>query len=285
MIDLDEAAAGGVDPALLKAALLTLFRSPDYKPPLLPAVALELLELTRKPKTSIADVVRLMSRDPVLAGQVLGTAQSALYSGGYSLRSLEDAVSRLGLERVSNIFLRVSMEAKVFRAPGYTDVMEQLRKHSVFTAEMARLVSQRTSGLNEYAFLCGLLHDVGTAACILALAGPLKHLAPHGFADLWPVVRDIHEACSEFVVSSWGMPAEVGLVLRMHHAPTQQGRVHPLAAAVRLADSFAEHSGIGFMSEAHVEHMHESSDDLRLTNAEFSSLKKAMAELAKKLAD
>ncbi len=52
-----------------------------------------------------------------------------------------------------------------------------------------------------------------------------------------------------------------------------------------LTTSFAEHSGIGFMSEAQPDHMHESSDDLRLTNAEFSSLNKAMAELARKLAD
>jgi len=113
----------GLDPALLKRRLLELFRSPAYQPPLLPAVALELLALTRNPRTGAAEVVGVMGHDPILAGQVLSLALSALYSGGQPMRSLEEAVTRLGFSRVSDLLLRVSLEAKVFRAPGFRDVI------------------------------------------------------------------------------------------------------------------------------------------------------------------
>ena len=282
VVELDDE-QGDLDPQQLKQSLLELFRSPNYAPPLLPAVAIELLTLTQKRNASIADVVNLLGTDPILAGEVLKVAQSALYSSGRPLHTLDDAVVRLGMQRVSEIFLRVSMENKVFRAPGYAHEMDMLRRHSAFTAEAARIVSQRTFGLNEHVFLCGLLHDVGIAACILALSGPLKDLAPHGFALAWPTVRDIHEACSELLVRTWGLPPEVSLVLRLHHDPVVDGRVHPLAAAVRLADCFADKLGAGFHSDGHPEHMEETAKILRLGPAEFASLEKAITELAARM--
>lgn len=279
---LDEAGCH-LDQYELKQRLLELFRAPGYRPPLLPAVALELLAMTKKPRTSVAEVVALLGRDPMLAGQVLNLANSAIHSQGAQLRSLQDAVIRLGLARISDLFLQVSIEARVFRAPGFTDAMVSLRRHSAFTAEAARIVSQMTTGLDEYAFLCGLLHDVGIAACILALAGPLKELAPGGLEQAWPCVREAHAPCSEILTKLWGLPADVSLVVALHHEPAQGRHVHPLAAAVRLADSFADLAGFGFLTDGRPEHLRESADLLGLSDAEFSRLNDALGQLAAKL--
>ncbi|HEY0466042.1 MAG TPA: HDOD domain-containing protein, partial [Polyangiaceae bacterium] len=202
----------GLDPELLKRRMLELFRSPTYKPPLLPAVALELLELTRRPRTGAAEIVSLMGHDPVLAGQVLRLARSALYSGGQPLRSLDEAVTRLGLSRISDLLLQVSLEATVFRAAGFREVMNSLRRHCVFVAEASRIVEKHVMSCNPSAFLCGLLHDVGVAACILALGGPLKGLAPLGFDQAWPSVGEVHAECSELLAQIWGLPADVASV-------------------------------------------------------------------------
>ena len=284
---IDEAGLDGqqrsIDAELLKQSVLELFRSANYSPPALPAVAMELLALTRQPDASIADVVNLLGSDPILAGEVLRVAQSALYSGGKPLHTLDEAVVRLGMQRVSDIFLRVALENNVFRAPDDEQAMAALRRHSAFTAEAARIISQRTFGLNEHVFLCALLHDVGIAACIMALSGPLMELAPRTFELAWPCVRDIHEACSELLVRSWGLPPEVSLVLRLHHDPVLDGRVHPLAAAVRLADCFADKLGAGFLNDGHPEHLQETVKQLRLGASEFASLEKALSELAGKM--
>jgi HD-like signal output (HDOD) protein len=273
-----------IDPGELKQRLLEVFRSPDYTPPLLPTVALELLALTRKPNVKSEQVVQLLGSDPLLAGQVLKVAQSALYSRGSPLHSLEEAVVRLGLERVSELFLRVSVETKVFRAPGYAEPMNQLRRHSAFTAEAARVISRRTSGLESFAFLCGLLHDVGIAACILALSGPLSSLAPKGFERAWPCVQAVHTFASELLAKVWGLPPDVALVLSLHHQPRFDGHIHPLAAAVRYADIQAELHGFGFMNDSETHKLDEAARQLGLTSATQAHLNESLAELAARLA-
>lgn len=267
----------------LKQRLLDLFRSPSYKPPLLPGVALELLELTRRRQAGVGEVVGLMGRDPMLAGQVLNLAKSAAYSRGAPLRSLDDAVVRLGLQRVSDLFVQVSLEAKVFRAPGYDAPMDRLRKHCVYVAEASRTISQATTGLNEYAFLCGLLHDVGIAACILALGGPLRDRAPADFAHAWPSVREAHASCSELLAKIWGLPPDVSLTLSLHEQPEWEGRVHPLAAVVSVADSFAEHAGYGFMSDACVSRLRHAPQQLGLDEAAFGRVRAELNGLAARL--
>ena len=267
----------------LKQRLLELFRSPTYKPPLLPGVALELLELTRRRQTNASDLVNLLGRDPVLAGQVLSLASSALHSRGAPIRSLDDAVVRLGQSRITELFMQVSLEAKVFRAPGYSEPMDRLRRHSVFTAEASRLISQATSGLNEYAFLCGLLHDVGIAACILALSGPLRDRAPSDFSEAWPVVEETHAGSSELLAKIWGLPPDVALVLGLHDQPLSQGRVHPLAAAIHTANCYAERAGLGFLSDGNAARFRPAAAQLGMTEPALVTLERSLAKLAEQL--
>lgn len=269
----------------LKQRLLELFRSPSYKPPLLPAVALELLQLTRLPDVRIEQVTTLLGHDPLLAGQVLKVARSAAYSRGEPLRSLEEAVVRLGLARISDLFLQVSLDVKVFRAPGYAEPMNQLRRHSAFVAAAARVVSQRTTGLEDSAFLCGLLHDVGIAACLLALSGPLKHVAPDNFEQAWPCIESIHASCSELLAKLWALPPDVALVLSLHHDPAPEGRAHPLAAAVHAADCFSEQFGRGFLSDSLSEELPSALGFLGAEPAQALELEKALGAVASQLGD
>lgn len=56
----DQARSSVLDPLEVKGALITLFRSPDYEPPVLPAVATELLALSRKPDAWSESIPELM---------------------------------------------------------------------------------------------------------------------------------------------------------------------------------------------------------------------------------
>ncbi len=252
IVHLDDLSAQDVSVEDLKLKLLALFRSPTYRPPMLPAVALELLALSRKQRVTSAEVADLLGRDPMLAGQVLRVAKSAVYTRGEPVRSLDQAIVRLGLDKVTDLFFQAALEMKVFRAPGFESEMEALRQHSAFTAECARLVSRHTLGFEDYAFLCGLLHDVGIAACILSLneiAGPTRKVS---FENAWPSVRDIHASCSELLANIWQLPPDIALVLRLHHTLAHQGQVHPLAAAVAVADGLAQENGFGFREETQI---------------------------------
>ncbi|HET9956332.1 MAG TPA: HDOD domain-containing protein [Polyangiaceae bacterium] len=266
----------------VKLELLRLFRSPDYKPPVLPAVAVELLALTQKRSVNVAEVSRLLSKDPMLAGQVLKIAQSAAYSRGEPVRSLDDAIVRLGLSRISDLFLRAALEMKVFRAAGYDHEMEALRLHSAFTAEAVRIVCRHSIGLDDYAFLCGLLHDVGIAACILALTElAKKNKTKLDFEHVWPGLREIHAACSEMLAKIWQLPADIALVLSLHHTMVFEGRVHPLAAAVAVADGLADEVGFGFHGEMTAVQTESAAQMLGLDAGTLDRIRSATVDLAK----
>ena len=150
--------------------LRSLFRDPNYTPPRMPDTALKLLQMTRSFDIETSQITRVLEEDQLLAAEVLRLAQSAQFSGKSAapILSLDEALVRLGTRRTAEAFLQASMNMRVFRVKGYQRYMDQLRRHSALVAQLARLIGRHTSLYDEHAFLCGLLHDVGMAAALIA---------------------------------------------------------------------------------------------------------------------
>ena len=159
---------------------------------------------------------------------------------------------RLGLATLSDIFLSTAMSMRVFRAVGYEKQMATLRRHSTATAHICRVVSRHTSFFDEYAFLCGLLHDVGIAALIIALTDKKhKEELPH-LSVVWPAILLAHTEASAALCRMWGLAPDVVLAVGSHHATitaNTSSRVHPLAAVVAVADHLATKYGAGVEGE------------------------------------
>ncbi|HJK98512.1 MAG TPA: HDOD domain-containing protein [Polyangiaceae bacterium LLY-WYZ-14_1] len=226
--------------------LRRVFSSPDYHPPPLPSVALRVHELTKRPDVPMGEVVGLIERDAMLAAEVLRLAQSPFYATKVPPQSLDDVAARLGLNTLRNLVWEVAA-GRVFKVPAYQPAMENLRAHSVAVARLSRLVSSYTAVNAEQAFLCGLLHDVGWVACLLALAEGARSrgAAPPALADVVDEVGTIHGEAGATVARLWSLPGDLGLVLEHHHDPRIQGFVHPLSAVVAIANDLAVERGAG----------------------------------------
>lgn len=221
----------------LTESLQGLSLSPDYRPPVLPGVALRIVELAQRPDVGLGEVVAALETDPLLAGRVLSVAQSALYAGMSEVVSLKQATVRLGLEALRDLVLDAAMNLRVFRVPGYEGPLERLRRHSSVVAQLARVVCRRTVVDAEHAFVCGLLHDVGFAAGILALVEERRAGAPLPFDVLAPAVMAVHEEAATIVTKLWKLPDEIQWVVGAHH---QLGpRSHPLVPVLIVAEQLA----------------------------------------------
>ena len=204
-----------VDPVEVRARVRAVWSAPDYHPPLLPAAAMEVHRLSREPRVDFDEVVEVLEDDQVLASDILRVAQSPAFVRRRPPSSLRDAVSRLGLSNLRDIVFGVAFQAEVFRAPGYAEVMEAVRDHSVGAAHVARLLARGTP-VAEYAFLCGLLHDVGAAAVVLALAETRRSVAPEALAC---VVEELHEEAGAMLFDAWDLPPSLRTAVTGHHAP------------------------------------------------------------------
>lgn len=269
-----------LDPSSLVGQILTGLSAPNYQPPMLPAVALELMALVQDPDVKLGKVQHLVQSEPMIAAKVLQLAQSAMYSRGAPITSLEQAIARLGLNTLMDLFLQVSMSMRVFRAKGYEEPMNALRRHSVVVGHAARSVCRLIGFPDEYAFLCGLLHDVGIAAGILLIADTKRDRKPPQFDGIEASLLQVHAEASGVVGRLWKLPADVQLVLAHHHAFAIEGRVHPLAAAICLADWMAGELGAGFLTEAEQASALNAIAALQLRKEDVTRILGSLAEVA-----
>jgi putative nucleotidyltransferase with HDIG domain len=236
------------NPAELQQTLLTIFRAPSYRPPVLPNVAIELTELTRKTSVSYDEVVLVLQKDPMIVAGVLKVAQSPLY-GGRPVQSLKEAIARLGINTLRDIVWQVVAGLRLFRAKGYTAMMERLQAHSMFTAYMARVIASRAGIAAEHAFLCGLLHDVGISGTLVALAESEKKLPELG--ALLAAVDGMHDQAGGMMAKLWGLSPEIAKVIEQHHQLDRDASAAPvLVAVLYVAEHYADTCGFAVCEPA-----------------------------------
>jgi putative nucleotidyltransferase with HDIG domain len=216
--------------------LRRVFGSPGYKPPMLPSVALEVHELSCNPDVNTEKLIALLERDPMLAGQVLKVANSPIFRGRDAETSLRSAVLRLGLKNLGEVVFELALHMRVFRSAEYSDLMENLRRHSTACANVCRLLASKAGQDPENAFLCGLLHDIGTAAILIVLGERRKSEPPLEGAVLDEVVRQTHEDVSGMLVRLWKLPGDVVEVVSHHHARQAVESAPLLSSVVVVAD-------------------------------------------------
>ncbi len=219
------------------------FKAPNYTPPVLPAAALEIYRLSQQSSIDMQKVLAALEKDPMLAARVLKVASSPLFSA-QPVPSLHAAIVRLGLRNLTAIVWEVATNLRIFRSKTYSAPMDSVRKHSTACAYVSRLVARVTSVPSEYAFLCGLLHDVGMAAALLVLSENTRNVVPDDVLAV--ALRSTHAEASSVVARLWNLPVDVQLVLGNHHLVSLQGYVHPAAAVVAIAEEIAGEHGFEF---------------------------------------
>lgn len=99
----------------LVAEVQEVFSSPSYRPPLLPRQATEVLAMSRDPAASLEKIVKVLETDPLLVGKVVARVNSAALSRNRPVRSLRDALSRLGIAGLRDVVVEAALTMRVFR--------------------------------------------------------------------------------------------------------------------------------------------------------------------------
>lgn len=232
-----EAGALVLDGRRVARQVLDVFGAPGYRAPVLPAVAMEVQRLLQSPTVAMPAVVALIETDALIAAEVLRIAQTPAYVTRVPPGSLRDAVSRLGLNTIRDLVFEAALKSKLFQSPGYGKIMDRLRRHSVVTAHLARLLAKQTK-VSQLAFMCGLLHDVGLAAVLIALEQLHPREPAVALGVLGGELGPLHEQAGKVVARLWDLPPNVARVVGDHHDPGSN-----LGAAVCIAQAAANEVG------------------------------------------
>jgi HD-like signal output (HDOD) protein len=223
----------------LSTDLISVFDNPNYRPPVLPTVALDVMTVAERDDADVNEIVSLLERDQMLAGTVLRLVASPIYAGRTPITSLKAAVIRMGVRVIRDVVFEAAIARGVFQVGEYSDTLALIARHSTVTAYITRIVCRWAKIDADLAFICGLLHDVGFAGLLLAVRHVEGSQAP-SLSMLWQHVDGLHERASHMLVERWGLPPEVVEVVGHHHH-LHTGATARTAAAVRLADHLTEY--------------------------------------------
>ncbi|MDN3638573.1 HDOD domain-containing protein [Simiduia curdlanivorans] len=211
-------------PALSEAAnqvasmLQTRIAQSQLDVPMLPEVASKVVTLSQNPESDANKLAQLIQSDQALAGHVMHIANSAAYSPNGSLISLQQAITRLGMNLISDIALAASISAKMFKAPGYEKHITGIWRHALATALWGKEIARVCRRNVEATFLCGLLHSIGrpvTLQSVLELAHKAKlELSEE---DVQQLEEQYHTQVGMAVAQRWAMPKIVCESIEFFH--------------------------------------------------------------------
>lgn len=133
-----------------------------YGLPALSPVALKLVELASDEKSSANQLVEIIEKDPSLAVRLLKLANSAFYGSSSRIKSLFQAVVRVGFDRLRIMALSISLrDTFPFGKVGPLDY-EKFWKVSLYRGIMSRTLARHRESVNpEEAFVAGLIMEIG----------------------------------------------------------------------------------------------------------------------------
>jgi HD-like signal output (HDOD) protein len=217
--------AGVVKPSPRDQALSCLGKLPPFSP-----VLTRLIATLADEEVSFGKVADLIEKDIVLAGNILRLVNSALYGMSGRVNSVRHAVSLLGIAKLRNATLSMSvarMWARLKTPPGWSS--SRFNLHSVAVGILTDLLSQKLPVLYpEGAFIAGLFHDLGQL--LIAVALPKEHtdilrLMKMGGATLSDYQRDVlgitHAELSAEALAVWNLPESIQTAVRFHHQPEE----------------------------------------------------------------
>lgn len=131
--------------------------------PSLPDVAMKIRQAMKDPSISVRDIAITVIADPALSGRLIQVANSVAYSGAQPVRSVTDALARMGLDTAHDLVLSLAM-SQLFNtdSAAIKKRLGQLYEHSTLIASLCYVLARRVDGFNkERALLAGLVHDLG----------------------------------------------------------------------------------------------------------------------------
>ena len=196
--------------------------------PSLPTVVARLTRLIADPKTTASDINVALSSDPGLVTKILKLVNSSYYGFSRRITTITNAVVILGFNQVRNLALSAFIFDK-FAGAGKDSGFDVngFWKHSIGAAFAgAHIAKNMDPKLEEDAFICGLLHDLGKF--IMAQNAPLhitmvldrakkKDILFHT-AEQECLGYD-HAQLGAVVMERWNLPETLVDVVRYHHNP------------------------------------------------------------------
>lgn len=221
----------------------------------LPPVASKVLQMLDEDDVEIREISKVIEADASLTLKLLRVANSPLYATRNEVSSIHQAIITLGLNRLTNIVLGVSIFSKFLMSSQKVNIelMEKFWWHSSCTGMVAKSLAVKINRFfKENEFIGGLLHDIGKLAMLQFDSDKYTQVVEkvkNGAMDI-EAENDLfgvtHIDVGTEIAKLWKLPNELQTIIQYHTNPSEAPDYNELVASVRFSDILAEVWGADF---------------------------------------
>lgn len=193
--------------------------------PSLPSVVVQLIRTFGQADVGVGELAAQIAKDQALAAKTLRLANSSFYGLQSKVRTIDQAITVLGFDSVRSLVTAAGIVGQFGAADGPFDFTGFWR-HAVGTAVGAKSVARLCGCNQEYAFVSGLLHDIGRLVLVTRFpeqyAQVLAVQQEHD-GELLLAERNVlgvdHALVGRTLARHWKFPELIQRAIGDHHAP------------------------------------------------------------------
>jgi len=265
--------------------------------PSIPETASRIMNMANDPDVSFKLIAEEISKDQAMTTNILKLCNSAYFSKGKEISSIERAIVTLGLKEVKNIVLVVAAKPLLDRfVIGYDLGKGELWKQSLLVATLSRNIAMKMKrrDIADVVFTGGLIHNIGKIVLALFVQSTFK--------DLINIVQErgitfnqaekeimgfCHQEVGEKILAKWNFPEVLQAIVRYYHEPgnaPSQYRVE--TSIVHVASNLSLMASVGVGSDGLYHEMSEQAiKDAGLSGPDLEELYSAVPETLKKVTE
>jgi putative nucleotidyltransferase with HDIG domain len=196
--------------------------------PSLPLIITELIASFEQDDVSIGQLASKVAQDQALAAKTLRLANSSFYGMSSKVKTIDQAISVLGFDSVRALVSATGIIDNFRGEPRGGFNFVAFWRHAVATALCAKSLAGLTGCNRDFAFISGLLHDIGRLVLASrypeqygeAVAYALSHDCPMLDAERAVLGLD-HTIVGRVLAHQWKFPDMIQRAIANHHAPMQ----------------------------------------------------------------
>lgn len=193
--------------------------------PSVPRTYWDITQAAAKADICVADIAKIVERDPALTAKVLQLVNSSYFGSGERQTSVQQALTHLGIDLIRALALTADVFVSVVDPAVAGFSLDDLQQHSMLTARIARRLLSDQKRAAE-AFTAAILHNIGKIVLAIGLPGHFAEVMAISAETGRPnhiveqeVLGLTHAEVGAYLLGLWGLPLSIVEAVAYHHCP------------------------------------------------------------------
>lgn len=228
--------------------------------PTIPEVATKILNMVNDPNVSFKAVAEEISKDQAMTTNILKLCNSAYFSKGKEISSIDRAIVILGIKEVTNIVMVVTAKPLLDKfVIGYDLAKGELWKQGLLVGTLAKKIAllKNRKDIADIAFTGGIIHNIGKTVLAIFVQNTYNDIMNeintkgYTFSEAEKAIMGYsHQEISEKILEKWNFPPVLKAIARFYSEPENAPKEFKQEVSiVHIANTISVMAGIGIGSD------------------------------------